>query len=201
MTTKKELQEEYDKELIELNKELDISKKEHKEKFIEEDKLDEKRREDFRIISEQKELIYSKKWEGNFGNRDNWYHGIIPQEFNFNEEDKEFISEALKELSIEKEKEIVETKEYKEITKKYDELICSKFSKEHKELHNKIEDITRSIEWINRKLNLISTKGGLIQESKRLKNIQRHEEKNKKRKEKIQKYKELIINKSQEVKK
>jgi len=193
MTTKKELQEKYDKELIELKKELDISEKKHKEKFIEEDKLDEKRKEELQIVSEQKELIYSKKWKGNFGNRDNWYYGKIPKEFNFNEEDKEFISEALKEILIEREKEIIETEEYKEIDKKYNELILDKFSKEHKELHEKIEYINRAIDWKYRQINLISTRSGLIQESKRLKNDEIYEEKARIKKEKIQKYKELIL--------
>jgi len=197
MTTKKELEEKYNKELIELKKELNISEKKHQEKiFIEEDKLDKKRYEELRKVSRQKELIYSKKWEGNFGNHDNWYYGRIPLEFNFKEEDKEFISEALKDISEEKEKEIVETKEYKELSKREDELYCSNFSIEHKELHKKIEETKRKIEWVNRKIDDISTRGGLILESKRLKNIERIEERNRIRKEKIQKYKKLILNKN-----
>jgi len=194
MVTKIEIEQEMNEKIKESNKELILLNEEHK-KFEKEHEEDKKRGEEYNKISRFRDSLLSKKWEGNFGSRNNWYRGEVPHEFNFNEEDKREIENALNEIASEKEKEIVATEEYQELDKKYDEVCFSKFSEEHRELDDKIKRANNIITWSQHKISEIQNRGKLIEECKRRKKDWKWGEEKRVKSEKIEKYKQMILEK------
>jgi len=195
MTSKKELEDECNKKIQELEKQLPALEEQHKA-FLSEDKEEDDRVYEERRLSLQLERLENQVYEGNFGNRDAWYYGRIPEEFKFNENDEEEIKEALKEIGNEKMKEIEESEEYKRISSEREKIIWTKNSPKHYELHKKINDIEDSIKWNERRIKSIQDKGELIKVCKWIAEHKRNEEVRKARKEKIEKYKEMILAKS-----
>lgn len=201
MVSKIEIEEEMNEKIKVSKEELVILEKQHK-KFNKEHEEDKKREEEYDEISELRDALLSKKWEGNFGDRDNRYYGRIPYKFSFNKEDKKEIKQALVEISNEKEKEITGTEKYQKLKKKENDVCFSKFSKEHRKLDDKIERVNDTISWSQAKILRIQDRGELIQECKRRRKDEIMEEKRKAKDEKIRKYKQMIldINKLNDVK-
>lgn len=191
MVSKKEIEDECNKKITELQKELDELELQHKS-YISEDQQDNQRYEKYKKLSRQLENLRNQCYLGNWGDYEHWYHSRVPQQFIFNEEDLREIKKALNILKDEKSNEIKEKEEYKKLSKLQDEVTFSKFSEKHKELHKKIEDIQNSIKWNENRIKSIQTKGGLIKLTKDLAEYKRRDEANKIRGEKIQKYKEMI---------
>jgi len=193
MVTKQEIETECQKEIEKLQKELSDLEEQHK-KFTSEDEDEIKRQRDYNRLSNKLSVLENKSYLGNWGNYDNWYYSKIPSEFMFDESDSEEIKIALTQIKDESLKRIEETEEYKKVSEEKEKVTWSKFSKEHSKIHEKIEDLERSVKWNENRINSIQTKGGLIELTKHLAQQKRQEESNKNKQEKVKEYKERILN-------
>ncbi len=198
MVTKQEIENECQKKIEQLQKELIILEEQHKG-FTFEDEEDEKRIIVERKLSLQLNEMEYQQYEGNFGTKIDWYHGRIPNRFVFNEEDREEIKKALNEIRKENLEEMENTNLYKKISKDREKVLWSNFSSQHTALHLRIEDLKYKIQWNENRIKMVQDKGEMIK-------IGRDETENKKRqisikeeRDKINKYKDMI-RKQEEVK-
>jgi len=194
MVTKKEIEEECNSAIEEAQKKLEVLKEQRKA-FVSEDKQEEKRQVTENEIDEQLKKLEAEQYIGNFGSRDNWYHGRIPEEFGFKHEDSNEVKSALNELRIEKEEKIVNSKEYGELLSKREKLGYCNFFAEHRKIHDEIEDCENTIKWKKEIIRDIQDKGFLISYGKDIVRYRKMKEAKMIKDKKIKKFKEIIIKK------
>jgi septal ring factor EnvC (AmiA/AmiB activator) len=148
MVTKIELEEECKENIARLTKELKALEAQHG-RFSAEDKTDKEREEKYVNLIHQIAKLQDKTYIGNFGNRDNWYNSRIPTTLRFSKkqisEDSGFINDALNELKKDRQEEIEHSEEYLALKKQMDECSFSKFSTEHRKLHDDISKVKNDI--------------------------------------------------------
>ncbi len=205
MTTKAEIQNKARGEILKAQTELNKFEQEHK-KFEQEHKKREEYNYKRNILDEKIGIFISKKWVGNFEKHNNWYYSKIPFKFESliskdkEHEDKNLICDILKELSIKQEKEIIQTKEYKDLEEERKKLIIYSFSQKHILIDEKIENLKHKIDWENRLINRMENKGELIQYAKGLKKGEERERQQKETEKRKQKLKEKILKLNKEYK-
>jgi hypothetical protein len=166
MTTKIELQEKAIQGLEKREKRLEEAKLEHS-KFEGEDKQTEDYWRLHEKLREKQEALLSKKWVGNWENRNNWYHGLMPSRFYKLAEqypdEVNLLRQVLTDLSIENEKTIVETPDYLEIENQISDLVFPAKSKKHLALEEEIQDLKNAVEWYDRRIRDLENRGKFIE--------------------------------------
>lgn len=195
MTTKIEIQNKAKEEIQNASIELEKLNEKHK-KYEEEHNKEREHNEKQKEIYKKIDKLEEKKWEGNFGNKDDWYYSRIPQKFDClikTAEDKDIFKRALTEIANENEEKIKQTKEYKSLEQQKDKLSWYSFSKEHLELDKEIDNLKWGIDYNNRIIREVEDRGKLIEYSKNLKKREEREKQEKERKAKLTYFKESII--------
>lgn len=165
--TKKQVEDECDKNIAEIQRQIDALEIEHK-KFSAEDErqddLDEMRQQ----IEEKMAKLEAQAYIGNWGTRDNWYHGTIPAHFKIKDygNDKSLFKDALTNLKNKKMKEIESSDEYRNLNAQHALASCSALSSEHHDIHSKILRFKHSIEHNICKRKKVQSRGGLMQYAK-----------------------------------
>lgn len=176
MTTKIKLENEAKEQKQKLIEELETLEKEHLS-YENEDIEENKRNDIWNSYQTKKNLLLDESWKGNWENRENWYNSRIPIKYknwyskgdNEDYEKRHALQEALTRKHKEKETKIIESKEYKLLKQKQEEIEEPIISDIHNNLHRKIQDINNDIFFWNRRLRELDDKGTFISLCKRLK--------------------------------
>jgi hypothetical protein len=196
MVTKTELENDCKENITRLTKELNALEAQHG-RFSAEDNADKEREKRYEELAHQLGKLEEKAYIGNFGNNDNWYHNRIPKTLGFSKkqisEDSGLITEALNELKKNNLEEIEHSEEYLALKKQIEECAFSKFSKEHRKLHNDISKAKDDIDWWQSRSRRLDNKGDFIQMCKYVAEQKRREETQKLHDAKVAKYKTMII--------
>jgi hypothetical protein len=185
MATKIQIESDCKAEIEKAEAELLLLEEEHK-KFEQEDKDENNKEIAYKKNLRQSERLEEKAYIGNWITKSNRYSCIIPYEIerlfdskttDYNSKSRESLKFALKELSDEGLKEIHSSKEYKELLKERDRISTFRISNRHYEIHEKIDDLERTIRWNKNRIDKIQSRSGLIEVCKHLKeNELRHKE-------------------------